>query len=141
MYRDYLYLYRCVNELKKTFINSDVIEAFSQQKDTLLIHCPSLEYPSRHLSISLIQQKQFLLIKNDFHRAKKNTLNFFSELFPAKLTNIKIALFERSIKFCFNGFDLIIIIKGNSGNIFIVKNNVIVSSFKKLKDDDDLTFL
>ncbi|PJA96240.1 MAG: hypothetical protein CO129_07550 [Ignavibacteriales bacterium CG_4_9_14_3_um_filter_34_10] len=137
MYRDYLYLYRCVNELKKTFINSDVIEAFSQQKDTLLIHCPSLEYPSRHLSISLIQQKQFLLIKNDFHRAKKNTLNFFSELFPAKLTNIKIALFERSIKFCFNGFDLIIIIKGNSGNIFIVKNNVIVSSFKKLKDVDD----
>jgi len=138
MFRDYLYFFRCVEELKECFLNSEITEAFSQQKDTLLLHFPSIEYPSRHLSISLVPQKQYLLIKNDFHRAKKNTVSFFDDLFPSKLLRIKIALFERSIKFYFNDFDLVVVIKGNESNVILIRDDKIISSFKKIIDTDEM---
>lgn len=139
MYKDYFYLSRCISEQKLLLIGTSFISAFSQIKNSLIIQIPTTENPQRHLIISVEPQNQFILIKNKFHRAKKNTVDFFETFLPAELNNIQLAEFERTIKYSFGDYDLFVIFKGNESNILIMQDKEVKSSFKKINDISILT--
>ncbi|GAB4127785.1 MAG: hypothetical protein Fur0015_01430 [Ignavibacteriales bacterium] len=75
-----------------------------------------------------------MVIRNEFFRARRNTIDFFTNYIPSKLKNIQIAEFERTFKYSFVEFDLIVVFKGNESNILLIQNGEIKSSFKKIKE-------
>lgn len=134
MYKDYFYLFRCCRELKEEILNYNFIEAFTQEKDVLIFRISSDGINSKYSLISTNFQFPYILMKEEFHRAKKNTISFFQSFFPSKLLNIQIGNYERAIKFVFGDFEIIFFLRGHDTNILLIKNQLIVDPFKKIID-------
>ena len=134
MHKDYFYLFRCCCELKEEILNYSFIEAFTQEKDVLIFRISSDGINSKYCMISTNFQFPYILMKEEFHRAKKNTISFFQSFFPSILLNIQIGNYERAIKFVFSDFEIIFLLRGHDTNILLIKNQHIVDSFKKIID-------
>jgi len=134
MYKNYFYLLRCINELSQVINGESIIEIYTQEKDKLYIHIPLKNKPLFHLVISVNPQIFYLSIKEELHKARKNTYSFFSEFMPSKIENIKIALGERIIRIEIEYGKLFIICRGNESNILFIDNNGNINPFKKITD-------
>ena len=134
MYKNYFYLLRCINELSQIINGQSVIEIYTQEKDKLYLHIPLKNKPLFHLIISVNPQTFYLSIKEELHKARKNTYSFFSEYMPFKIENIKIALGERIIRIEIENGKLLIICRGNESNILFIDNTGNINPFKKITD-------
>jgi predicted ribosome quality control (RQC) complex YloA/Tae2 family protein len=137
MIKDYHFLARCVFELKKIIVGSKILSVFTQDKDKLFFHLPANEFPDRHLEISLNSQLPYLLLRNNFHKAKKNTFNFFDNSLPAEITDLRISKNDRIIDIATNSDDYIVLIRGGGSNV-IRYNLTTLESFKKIKNEEML---
>lgn len=137
MFKNYFYLNRAVVELNKIIQQQNVVEVYSQEKDSLYLHIPSEELPFRHLIISTDSSQPFIRIKDDHRKAKKNLINFFNGHFPTLLACLKIAEGERIIKFEFSKSELYFMIRGGNSNVFFVDKYKNVSPFRKQKISDE----
>ena len=134
MYKNYFYLLRCINELSRVINGESIIEIYTQDKDKLYLHIPLNNKPLFHLIISVNPQTFYLSIKEELHKARKNTYNFFSDYMPFKIENIKIALGERIIRIEIEKGKLFIICRGNESNILFIDNTGKINPFKKITD-------
>lgn len=119
MYKNYFYLLRAVIELKNILKNKKIIECFTQEKERLFIHFFEKIENDFHLIVDT--QDFYLSIKKNFHKAKKNVINFFEEYFPSELQNISIAFGERIIKLQINSGNMFFFFRGNKSNVFFCK--------------------
>ena len=140
MYKDYHYLFRCVQELQYLVTGTTIMEIFSQEKDKICFHIPTNENPLKHLIISCNPQLPFIIIRNDFYKAKKNTLNFFTNLLPAKIKGIRIANNDRIINLSTDKSEMIYLIRGGNTNLISIDNDNNVDAFKKMNNIKD-TFI
>ena len=97
MLRNYYYLSRAVSELNELLKDSEVKQIFSQDKNILLISIPSKDNPFRHLEISTYPSLPYLLLRNDFRKAKKNVLEFNKVSLPEVIKELTIAENDRLI--------------------------------------------
>lgn len=107
-----------------------IIEAFTQEKDKLFLKIPVEGKPDFHLVFDTSPLSGCMFTRDRHFKAKKNTINFFSNLLPAELNSIRIAEKDRSIKFSLKGSDLLFIIKGSDSNVFL-SSPAGIESFKK----------
>ncbi len=140
MYKNYFYLNRAVIELRDKLIGSNIYEVFTQEKETLYFHIPIEENEYRHLVVSINQSEPYLIIKDEHRKARKNVVNFFKELLPAKIENIQIALSDRIIKIVCDNFYLLIPIRGTISNMIAMPVIGEPEFFRKVKriDEDEL---
>lgn len=62
---------------------------------------------------------------------KSNVTTFFSELFDKKVTSVSLAENDRFITIFFNeGYRLLFQIFGNNPNVFLIKENIVIETFK-----------
>jgi predicted ribosome quality control (RQC) complex YloA/Tae2 family protein len=130
MYKNYFFLYRQVAEANELLEGYEIISAFSQEKDKLILtlsHNNILKY----LEISANPSLPYFNLKDTFHRAKKNSISFFKEYLPAKIISFEIAFFDRIIKIKLNTASLYFVIKGKETNFFLFNKANNLSSFKK----------
>lgn len=139
MYKNYFFLNRMVIELNPLLSGFFLTELFSQEKDHLILHF-SLNGKDSNLIISASQNSPHVLLRGEFHRAKKNTMNFFEEFLPAQLNDIQIATDDRIIKFRFNTFDLYFMIRGKDTNLILIDQHQEFASFKKIEEQDRYRF-
>jgi len=135
MYKNYFYLLRCINELNHIIMGKSINEIYTQEKDKLYLHIPLKDKPHFHLIISVNPQTFHLSIREELHKAKKNTYSFYSEYFPSKIENIKIALGERIIRITVENGKLFIICRGNESNILFIDHAGKINPFKKITDE------
>lgn len=140
MYKNYFYLNRAVIELRDKLIGSNIYEVFTQEKETLYFHIPIEENEYRHLVVSINQSEPYLIIKDEHRKARKNVVNFFKELLPAKIENIQIAESDRIIKIVCDNFYLLIPIRGTISNVIAIPVIGEPEFFRKVKriDEDEL---
>jgi len=142
MYRDYHYLNRCVIELNNILVDSRITDIYSQEKNKLFVTIPGDDQPFRHLIISTNPQFQYLLIKNEHYKAKKNTIQFFNEIYGDAISKIEIAADDRIIKISLSDSELIFIIRGGQTNVLLSSEGKLKKFFKKNKfSDSDLELL
>ena len=75
----------------------------------------------------------------DYHSnpKKKNTISFFEQIYGLSITGIELAKTDRIVTISFeNDFSLVFKIFSNNANVFLLKNNELVSSFKGNEVDD-----
>lgn len=133
MFNNYLILRKLVNEFNSDLKGFHLFEAFTQEKDQLVL---SFRKPGKdrdyecHVVINVNPIKPFLYSRETFYRAKKNSISFFTDYMPAKLISVDIADYERIIRFEFDLIKLFIIFRGPLSNIILIDNNQNILSFK-----------
>ncbi len=135
MFRSYYYLNRYSLELRQQLINKNILAAFSQDKEKLIIQLSN--EPNLYLEMSVNPSEPFINLRDRFSRAKKNTMDFFPQLIGAVITDVLIASDDRIILISTNKGKLYFAIRGQFTNVFYFYNKVL-ESFKR-EDGENLT--
>lgn len=142
MYRDYHFVNRCVIELNEILHDARITDIYSQEKNKLFVTIPSEDQPFRHLIISTNPQFQYLLIKDEHHKAKKNTVKFFNEIYGESISKIEIAVDDRIVKLSLLDSELFFILRGGQTNVILSNKGKPYKFFKKnIISESDLDLL
>jgi len=132
MYKNYFYLFRCVRELESVLKGYRIVDIYTQEKNKLFFHIPLPEKPDYHLIVSTNPHNPFVTIKEDHRKAKKNTINFFTEYPSSKIISVKIAVGDRIIRFELDTGMITVIFRGGRSNVFFSDTINQDSTFKKI---------
>lgn len=129
MLRNYLLLSRYTDELSLILEGATFLDAFSQEKDTLIIE---VENSANHffLEFCCSPGRQSIVVRRDFKRARKNVLHFFDHLLPSPIQGVSIAHQERIIRFKGIPATFYFYIHGNAGNV-ICTDGELTHTFRK----------
>lgn len=129
MYKNYFYFRRLSLELYGLLSGAALASIFTQEKDklVLLLIKSGSEFV---VEISVNQSDPYVIYKESYKRAKKNSFDFANTTLPQAFSNIEIAKSERIIKFSFGTLKVIFILRGKNTNVLFVEDGSSVSSFK-----------
>lgn len=140
MFKNFFTLNRHVLELNKTLRGFTLIQAFTQEKNKLVL-CFTKNYKELFVEINTDPSIPYLIIKQKFQKAKKNTLNFFTDYLPSALLSVKIAEIDRIINFQFENFSIYFYIHGHDTNVFLIDKLDNLLTFKKISNEFNLFFV
>jgi len=133
MYKNYYYLNRLIIELNSFLQGKELVECFSQESERLVLRVAS-DKNNYVLIISTKQNEPFILMRDQFHKAKRNVISFFANHLPAKIKKVFIADDDRIILFIMDTGNLYFVIRGRDSNVIFISNYEIVLSFKKISE-------
>ena len=139
MFNNYLYLKRAVIELKSLLIDYKIIDVFSQEKDKSVFILEKKDH-QKYLIFNTTANQPYILLRSKYSKAKKNTYDFFKDLKYKNITGIKISNSDRIIKLSIGEYSVLFSIRGAKTNLFLLKDNSVLESFKKIKEDDQNIF-
>ena len=140
MFRNYLYLLRCIKDLSPLLANKKIFEIYTQEKEKLFFSIPQSENENFHLIISTNPQQQYLTLKETHHKAKKNTRNFFNQFLPDTIEGIDAAQNDRIIRLRLTRTEIYFLIRGAETNVVLKKNNEL-HPFKKIDEPESKKLL
>ncbi|MCU7496391.1 MAG: DUF814 domain-containing protein [Ignavibacteria bacterium] len=140
MYKNYFYLNRLVIELNRAISGWELFESFSQEKDRLILGFRK-DGEECYLIVSASQNEPYIHLRNEYHRAKKNTVDFFNSYLTAILQSVEIATDDRIIRLNFDKMRLYFAIRGKNTNIILIDETPEIESFKKMEDLQKENFL
>lgn len=118
-----------IQKLKPRLEKSTIIEAFTQEKDTLHITVEKDELFTLELNAT---GRGYMFLRSKFERARKNSLDIFPEIYGDKINDVEIHRADRVIEILLSS-DHKILLQFFTGkvNFFLTTNeNEIISSFK-----------
>ena len=133
--------YFTIREVAKFFnknINGYLIkEIYSQEKNKLLIELTTKDaQESKMLEFSIEKDFNYLLLKNNFSKAKKNYANVFEEIYGKEIIEVKLFNNDRAIVFkVSDGFEMIFTFFTNKANSFIINYSKVINSFKDKEEN------
>jgi len=137
MFKNYFVLNRHAAEVNKLLSNFSLENVFTQEKNKLVFYLRSnleeyiIELNADHLL-------PYFIIRKNYKRAKKNTLDFFEAYLPSKLFSVKIAEFDRVIQFNLKDASIYFYIHGKDTNVFLIDKEKKFDSFKKIENEQKL---
>jgi predicted ribosome quality control (RQC) complex YloA/Tae2 family protein len=140
MFRNYFFLNRFVTEANDLLRGYKLTSIFTQEKDRLLLEFKSAA-DEKYVEISVNPGFPFINLKRSYHRAKKNTIDFFSEdnsTLPSSLLAFEIAGTDRLLRIRTEKIDIYFAIRGKYTNVIFFPADKYPSLFKK-NDEQDLT--
>jgi len=135
MFNNYLYLKRAVIELNELIIGCKIVDVFSQEKDKAVIVLQKNNLDA-FLIINTTANLPYLLLRNKYSKAKKNTYDFFRDTSYKTVEKVLIAESDRIIKIILSDYELIFSIRGAKTNLFLFKGSDFVESFKKTDESE-----
>ncbi len=136
MLNHFITLQSLADEFNAALKNATVLELYSQQKNELQISLLVNNTP-KTLSASITPQMNFIFMREQIARAKRNSISLFAELNNKTINNITGHLFDRIISIHFsNKMKMMFHLFGTtSANIFLInENKEIINAFKHNKD-------
>lgn len=132
MYKSYYFLNRYILDLKKKIVGRRIVSVFSQEKERLVIHLTNEE--DNYLEISATPSQPYILLRNKYYRAKRNTIDFFQELNNSVISDLLIASDDRVILINTSNGEVYFAIRGQQTNI-IYNNQNNTKAFLKIKPE------
>lgn len=130
MHNNYFFLRQLTLKLKDILRLAVVSECFSQNKDELIIRFERKDEPF-FVRASLSPAFSCLSFPENFHRARKNSIDLFEKLIGQRVEEIQQFENERCFAILFsNNFSLLFKMHGNRSNILLFENNTMVELFK-----------
>jgi len=134
MIRNYFFLNRLILEINALLNDTKVIEIFSQEKGTLVINCDK-SGENIFIEFSVTPGIPHLSIKKKYTRAKKNTINFFTEGLGEKLISFEIAEDDRIVKLNLTHSSIFFAIRGKYTNLFYLTEDNRFIPFKSVQEE------
>jgi predicted ribosome quality control (RQC) complex YloA/Tae2 family protein len=134
MYKNYFFLARIAKELNEHLQQYTLHEAFCQEKDRLVLGFSGPE-GKLFLEIQVSKNEPWLVLRDDFSRARKNVVSFFEDFLPLQIESVFISHLERTIWFSGSEYALAFILHGNHTNFCVFRGKELVASFKSVSDE------
>lgn len=131
MFKNYLILSRHVKELKEILTGCLITEAYTQEKNILILRLIKNGKES-FLEISVEQNFPYMVLKSGLKKARKNSINFFKEDLPFFIQDVYIANGDRIIKFTSKMISILFLIRGKDTNVLLSVDNNIKDYFKTI---------
>jgi len=140
MHNSYYLIRKVTEELQKRILGWKIGACFSQNKDELII----LLYHDQDEFIIRVDQRSIfscLSFPEEFHRARKNSIDLFQQISGLSIAEIYQYPDERAFHFNLgSGFILLFKLFGNQSNLLLFKDGSILEVFKSsLKKDFNIT--
>ncbi|NWF49110.1 MAG: fibronectin/fibrinogen-binding protein [Ignavibacteriaceae bacterium] len=134
MFKNYFILNRLAVELNNELDGFVLNDAFSQEKEKLILSF-NKNGKTQFIEISVNPGLPFLILRDSFKRAKKNSIGFFQKFLPAKIQSISISNNDRLIRFLFKNFSIYFFIRGKFTNVCLTESGRNYEFFKKADDE------
>ncbi|BDD10672.1 hypothetical protein FUAX_31040 [Fulvitalea axinellae] len=137
MHNNYYFLRRLSQDLAETLCGWKLVECFSQSKDELIMGFCAAGDQEFYIRASLQGDFSCLSFPDEYHRARKNSVNLFGELSGLAVTGVRQYENERAFALLFEqDYALLFKMHGNRSNLILFKENELLSVFKSsLKND------
>ncbi|MEP3390186.1 MAG: NFACT RNA binding domain-containing protein [Reichenbachiella sp.] len=133
---NYYFLKALSNELSKHLVGNKISAIFSQNKNELVL-CFINDRSNFFIKANLDGQSSLLSFSTSFARAKKNSVDLFSELSGQHVLNVRQFENERSFSIQFEkNFELLFKLHGRHSNILLFQKNELLSLFKNNIEKD-----
>jgi predicted ribosome quality control (RQC) complex YloA/Tae2 family protein len=134
MLTNYHTLKNLIVQIKPKLVHSQVVEAFTQEKDTLHIIIAGEEALALELNAT---GQGYIFLRSKFERARKNSLDIFPEIFGDEIRDVLIYKADRIIEILLSsGLKLIFQFFTGKVNFFLLnQKGEIIASFKNPKDN------
>ena len=134
MLTNYHTLKNLIVQIKPKLVHSQVVEAFTQEKDTLHIIIAGEEALALELNAT---GQGYIFLRSKFERARKNSLDIFPEIFGNEIRDVLIYKADRIIEILLSsGLRLIFQFFTGKVNFFLLnQKGEIIASFKNPKDN------
>ncbi|MEQ8925022.1 MAG: NFACT RNA binding domain-containing protein [Fulvivirga sp.] len=136
MHNNYYFLKHLTNALANKLVGGVIIELFSQNKDELIIEITKDDHP---IFIKAHFTPSFCCVSfpDEFHRARKNSVNLFGEIENDIIKKVQLYKNERAFNLTLqSGFVLIFKLHGNRSNILLAQNNKVEKLFINRLEND-----
>lgn len=116
--------------LAKEFTGLEISEIFSQEKEKLCIAAVK-ENESKTIEYSCQRRSPYIVLKEKYSKARRNTVNIFKDIYGMKITDIKILDNDRKILISLAAdYSILFTFFTNKSNCFLLRYDHIVSAFK-----------
>lgn len=136
MIKNYFILNRIALELNSLLNGFKIIGFFSQEKDRAILELEK-QGTFKFIEISVNTGLPFIIVRDDFRRAKKNTINLFPWLLFSVIRSVSISNTDRIIKIELTEGSVYFTIRGKHTNIVTISSDHQIHCFKK----EDETFV
>lgn len=140
MHLNYHFLKHLVKELREVLIGNTLTECYSQNKDELILSVSGTQN-THYIKAYLSGSFSCLTFPEVHHRAKRNSIDLFSDIIGKKFVDISITSNDRSfLMHLSDGFSLLFKLHGNRSNIVLFKGAEYLGMFNHgLKKDEHVT--
>jgi predicted ribosome quality control (RQC) complex YloA/Tae2 family protein len=116
-----------------------ISECFSQDKDELILRFETTSSPA-FIKATMLPEFTCISFPENFHRARKNSVDLFEDLIGLRVQSIRQFKNERSFALLFDHeFSLVFKMHGNRANVILFQNNDVKTLFKNsITIDNDL---
>ena len=132
MIKNYFFLNRFILESQPILLNQKIYSIFTQEKDKLLIEFGKDR--NKFLEICVNPGEPYIYVRENYTRAKKNTISLFSGFENKIIDSFQIASDDRIIRLKSGDDFLFFTIRGKLTNVITVYTNGEIESFKKVDD-------
>lgn len=141
MHLNYHFLKYLAPALNDIFSGAKLISCFSQSKDELIIETEG-DHGIRPIRAHLLPPQVYLSFPEQFHRAKRNSVNLFQELMGDTIEKCGVFSYERAFFFDLeSGKKLVFKLHGNRSNVLLYQKDSETPSLlfrNEIKEDKEL---
>ncbi len=136
MHNNYYFLRQLSAQLNKKIVGYSVVSCFSQNKDELIIELNNSR-DSFFIKTNLSSGFCCLSFPDNFHRAKKNSVDLFEDIILKKVKTVKQFENERSFSLELEDHhSLIFKMHNNFANVLFLKDNIVKAIFRNHLQSD-----
>lgn len=137
MHNNYYFLRQLTPSLEKALRHTVISECFSQNKEELIIRFETKNSPF-FIKASLPPSFSCLSFPDNFHRARRNSVDLFENLIGQRVENLHQCENDRSFVIRFgNNFALLFKMHGNRSNVILFKDDRVHEIFKNNLPEDE----
>src|ERR1035438_5204124 len=136
MYKNFFFLNKFVVEADSELRGYSLTDAFSQDKDKLILAFRSGE-EKKFIELSVNPGNPFITLRNKYSRAKRNSVSFFESHLPINILSIDIAQYDRVIRLNSEGCAMYFFIRGKYTNAVLITSERMIFPFKKSEEPDE----
>jgi len=135
MVGNYYTLRHLALDLDRKLSRAEITEVFCQNKNELMIACRAAQ-ESDAIIASCEPSMNFLFLRGDVHRAKKNSIDLFERLWSATIERVSIQPMDREIVLtCSGDLRMVLQLFGSKANVLLVnKANRVIDAFLRPKE-------
>lgn len=141
MHLNYYFLKYLSPALNAEFSGSQILACFSQSKDELILETTG-ENGIRFIRAHLLPPQVYLSFPEQFHRAKRNSIDLFHELIGDTIQKCGVFSFERAFYFDLaSGKKLVFKLHGNRSNVLLYQKEEIIPTLlfrNEIREDKEL---
>ena len=136
MYKNFYFLNKFVMEADSELKGYSLTDAFSQDKDTLILAF-RLGEARKFIELSVNPGNPFITLRNKYSRAKRNSVSFFESYLPINILSVDIAQYDRVIRFNFDRCAMYFFVRGKYTNAVLKTSEGKLLPFKKSEEPDE----